>query len=241
MIESKPKVNLVALRDEREKTIQLLSDAFAADLFDVDEFESRVEQAQQANHCEGLISLRQDIEVDAASSEETAIGIATQKAQQALVAAQPKSGWAIGLFSASERKGQWRVPKVLKVVGCMGAVVVDLREAIIAPGITELKVTAFMGAVEIIVPPGLAFECNGIGLIGSFEGDDQAPAVPDLTKPLLRIQGLAFMGSSEVDVRQVGESGRQARKRRRREKKALEKDRKREQKALAKSRPKRLP
>jgi hypothetical protein len=56
--------------------------------------------------------------------------------------------------------------------------------------------------------------------MGAFELMDRVPAQPDPDRPLLRITGLALMGAVSVETRLPGESARQARKRRRRERHA---------------------
>ncbi|MBL4636123.1 MAG: DUF1707 domain-containing protein [Kofleriaceae bacterium] len=220
MADEKP--TLVRLRDEREKTISMLSDAFANDLFDVDEFEARVDKAHQANSCEALVVLRKDITPsEENTSTTTAIALRSEADENALIAAQPKTGWAVAIMGGSKRKGQWRVPKKMRAISLMGGVQLDFREAVLAPGITTLTVMACMGGVEILVPPGLAVECHGIGIMGGFEGVERSPAIPEPGQSLLRITGLALMGGVDVKTRLVGESSRQARKRRKREYKEL--------------------
>ena len=57
----KSNTTLVALKEERDSTIQALSEAFAQDLIDVDEYESRVVLANEATDCAALVALRQDL------------------------------------------------------------------------------------------------------------------------------------------------------------------------------------
>ena len=221
MADEKP--TLLRLRDEREKTISMLSDAFANDLFDIDEFETRVDQVHQAKSSEALVILRNDIAPPGEENTSTTMAIAlrSEADEIALIAAQPSSGWAVAIMGGSKRKGQWRVPKRMRAISLMGGVQLDFREAVLAPGITTLKVMACMGGVEILVPPGLAVECQGIGIMGGFEGVDRSPVIPDTGQPLLRITGLALMGGVDVKTRLVGESPKQARRRRKRERKEL--------------------
>ena len=83
---------------------------------------------------------------------------------------------------------------------------------------------AVMSSVEIIVPPGLAVETEGTAIMGTFEHVDRAPAHPDPEAPLLRVHGLALMGSVEIKMRLPGESEREAHRRlkqERRDRKAL--------------------
>ena len=51
---------------------------------------------------------------------------------------QPKSGYALAVLGGTERKGVWRMPCTLRVLTCMGGTTLDFREAILAPGATEV-------------------------------------------------------------------------------------------------------
>lgn len=217
-----PKTNLVALRTERDRCVQRLSDAFAADVLDVDEFERRVDLAHKAESVEALVSLRDDLEVEPSTNTELVTALDPAR-QQALALAQPASGWCIGIMGGGERRGQWRVPRKMRAAAIMGGMELDYREAIFAPGVSTLHLVACMGGVDIIVPPNLAIECNGAGVMGAFASMERCPPVPDPDQPLLRISGLSVMGAFEISTRLVGESARDARKRRKREKRARRK------------------
>jgi predicted membrane protein len=69
----------------------------------------------------------------------------------------------------------------------MGAGRLDFREARMPPGVTEVNILAVMGNVEILVPPELAVETHGFGLMGHFEGLDQAGGDTDPDAPRLVI------------------------------------------------------
>jgi hypothetical protein len=216
------KPSLVALKSERERTIEVLTAAFAADLFDVDEFDSRVGKALEATTCEALVSLRSDVEgSSAAAAPQRALTTTGTEAQQALLQAQPASKGALALLGGCERKGRWRVPKKLRVGAVLGGCELDFREALIAPGISEVKVFALLGGVEILVPPDVHVECEGIGILGGFEGSGgESEALEQ--RPTLRISGIALLGGVNIATRLVGESARDAKKRLKRERKALQ-------------------
>jgi hypothetical protein len=209
---------LVALRRRREQIIDALSDHFARDHLDVDEFERRVDLAHRADTSDALEELLGDLEaLEPSEPSEALVGPVPSPEQLALH--RPEDRSLIAVLSGAERRGQWRVPKRLRVYALMGGAVLDFREVLLPPGETEVKVYAIMGGVEIIVPPGLAVECDGIGVLGGFESVDRAPPVPDPDRPLLRITGLAVMGGFEVSTRLPGESARQARRRRKHQRK----------------------
>ena len=191
---------LFSLRDERERTIAALSDFFAHDKLDVGEFERRVTLAHRASSAAELDELLPE------ASEGKAEALSTQ-ATSAMVQAQgirPKQ-WMVAFFSGTRRAGTWTCARKLRVVAVMGGVELDFREARLGPGVTEVRVMALMGGVQIIVPPGLAVEAEGIGLMGGFEAIDRTPPAPEPERPLLRIRGFAFMGGVEVKTRLPGE------------------------------------
>ena len=219
--EPSPKLSLVALKSERDKTIQILTDAFATDLIDVDEFESRVGKAHEAKTREALVYLRSDVEgADGTGVPETALAPIDIEAQEALIRAQPASKWAFAVLGGCERKGQWRVPKQLRVTTVMGGCNLDFREALLAPGISEVKIFACMGGVKIVVPPDLNLQCEGVGIMGSFESA-QPGTSSDPNRPTLRISGVAVMGGVEIETRLPGESAREAKKRLKLDRKSL--------------------
>ena len=73
-------------------------------------------------------------------------------------------------------------------------------------GVVDIDLRAVMSSIEILVPPGLAVETEGVAIMGSFEHVDRAPAHPDPDAPLLRVRGIALMGSVEIKMRLSGET-----------------------------------
>lgn len=222
---------LVALRRRRQQVIDRLTEDFARDLLDVDEFDERVTRAHQATTLEALDDLVTDLvplEKDAPPvTESQALRIHPHR--EIVPYERPDRRWAVAVMGGVERKGTWRVPQRLKVVCVMGGAELDFRDVTLPPGETEVSVVCVMGGAEIIVPPDLAVECDGVAVLGGFEHSDRAPPRPDPDLPLLRIKGVAFMGGFSISTRLPGESARQARKRERRERRALENERERRQ------------
>lgn len=203
---------LVALRRRREQVIEALCDSYAADLLTIDEFERRLDVAHRATELESLDDLVADIEVAEREPE---------PASEALVPidrAEKKT--VVAIMGGASRKGEWTPPERLNVFSLMGGAEIDLREARLPPGVTEIKIYAIMGGAEVIVPPNLAVECEGVAIMGGFETLERSPKSPDPDTPRLRISGFCLMGGFEISTRLPGESARQARKRLKRERKA---------------------
>lgn len=98
----------------------------------------------------------------------------------------------------------------------MGGAGLDFREALLPPGETEITIIAIMGGAEIIVPPGMRVDCQGIAIMGGFDHMDEAVNL-DPSAPVLKITGFALMGGVEIQVRAPGESAKDAKLRRREE------------------------
>ena len=219
--------SLVALRDRREQVIATLTESFAHDLFDVDEFDRRIDLAHRATALAELDELVKDLA--------PATALVVGPTEQAL-AEWPEKRALRAIMGGIDKTGRWTVARSLTVTCFWGGGKLDFREAQFAPGVTELRVTAIMGGLEIIVPPWLAVECHATSIMGGFEELERGHGSPDPGRAMLRITGFALMGGVRIETRLPGESRRQARKRMKADRKALEKrDRKagkRERKAL---------
>jgi hypothetical protein len=195
----------------RDRIIARLGDAFANDRLDVDEFERRVTVAHQSDSGRELDGLVADLPPPA-----TASAVAPARELVPSREVRPK-GTVFTAMGGVERRGSWMVPRKLNVMTVMGGAKLDFREARLPEGEVEIRVGALMGGVEIIVPPTLAVESNGAAIMGGFEHVDRAPVALEPGSTVLRITGLALMGGVSIETRLIGESSRQARRRRKRE------------------------
>jgi hypothetical protein len=207
-------------QETRERVIGRLSDHFAHDTLDVDEFERRVTVAQTSDNPADIEALLADLPALEGQSRPVTAVVPTVVA--ALEPAGRDGDTVYAIFGGIDRRGAWTVPRRLRIVALFGGANLDLREARFPPGVVDLEVTAVMGGINIVVPPGLAVQMNGSAIMGGFADVNRAPANPDPDAPLLRVRGLAMMGGVNVEMRLPGESERGAR---RRERNALREDR----------------
>jgi hypothetical protein len=123
--------------------------------------------------------------------------------------------FAVAVMGGTRRAGRWNPARTNHAIAIMGGAEIDFREAVMGPGLTELRIFTLWGGVEVIVPPGMNVESHGVGILGGFEHAPDRPGDPNA--PTLRVTGLALMGGVDIKVRQAGESARDARRRRRQE------------------------
>lgn len=209
------------LTHTRQVTIDALCDHFANDAMEVEEFERRVEAAHRAATVDDLTALLRDLpggNLPAPSQGTESSDIAKHKFRVTSAAHVREREIIVAILGGASRRGRWSAARHNFGLAIMGGAELDFREAELGPGVTEVRVLAVWGGVEIIVPPGMNVECRGIGIMGGFDNysdqdSDQASLDPDA--PTLRITGLACMGGVEVTQRYPGESSREARRRRR--------------------------
>ena len=124
------------------------------------------------------------------------------QSEQLVPRSQSMSGVA-SFLSSNERNGRWQLPRKFRALAVMGNVEIDLREAEIGYGVSVIEAVSVLGNVEITVPPEIAVECDGGGLLGSFTLKYRGPANPAAAnrEKTLRITGSAYAGNVEVVVK----------------------------------------
>jgi hypothetical protein len=213
------KAPLVVVRDRREQIIEWLSDQFARDALEMEEYERRIDLAHQATSAAALEQLAIELGMPAARPVETTALVPRKAALPGF--ARPERKRLFAILGGVDRKGTWVVPEHLQVTTVLGGISLDFREAVLPAGVTRVHVTTVLGGVEIIVPPNVAVQCDGSAILGGFEEVHRAPVTLDPGTPTLMITGLAVLGGVEITTRLPGESAWQARKRERRQRKQL--------------------
>ncbi|MBV8762944.1 MAG: hypothetical protein JO257_37005, partial [Deltaproteobacteria bacterium] len=116
------------------------------------------------------------------------------------------------VFGSVERTGPWTMPQQLRARVVCGNLELDLREARIAGGVTTIDVSVTMGNVEIIVPPGVQVDVQASSLMGAIEERTEPAAT---AASVIRVVGNVRLGHLEVSTLRRGETRRDARRRRR--------------------------
>lgn len=180
------------IEQHRERVIDQLSSGFASDHLEVEEYERRVALAHDASSPGALDALVTDL-------------VPVRVASTALVPARRLRV----VFGSIERVGPWVVPSELSARVVCGSVVLDLRDAQLAP-VTTIEVDITLGNVELLVPPGVSVEMDADPILGNVEDRTE----PGLATNLVRVVGRVKLGNLEAWTLERGESKREARWRR---------------------------
>jgi len=210
---------------DRDRVIAALSDAFANGAIEVEELERRVAEAQHAVTTDQLARLWPGARSGGAPgggalalrpAEEAGGALGRPFPDAALVPAHAvkPTGTMISVLGNNRRAGTWTPPRQMRVTAVLGNAELDFREARMPAGPVEITVVGAFGNVDILVPPALPVEVEGLAVLGNFDHVDRVPATPDPEAPLLRIRGVAVFGNVDVKMRLPGETERDANLRR---------------------------
>jgi hypothetical protein len=192
----------LAVTEAREQVLEQLSDAFAKDELGLEEFEARVDSAYQASTELGLQALVKDLTFQPVAPTELVARSAEPTSALALTGARAPR--VLAVLGNVERRGRFQVPNGYRATSVLGNIELDLRDATLGAGVTEIHVRAVLGNIEIIVPPDLPVECEGTGILASFAALNRMPAEGGGDGPVLRIVGSAVLGNVEIRTRPRG-------------------------------------
>jgi hypothetical protein len=178
---------LRASDQERDATVQRLQVAFAEGRLTDGEFDDRMRAA---------LSARTHADLDELLTDLPATAVAPRAA--AAPATFPKPGrQAIAYKNSIKLAGRWRVPAKFRAIVYKGSGVLDLRAAELVAPFTKIRAIAYKSNIEIIVPPGIRVEVNGIGATRDEDSTGDLP--PDA--PVVHINAIAYKGLVETRSR----------------------------------------
>ena len=216
----------ITLKEQRDRTVAQLCDAFAQDRLELTEFEGRLDLAHRAATAAELDALLSDLPAAAPAPPPAPKSDAIARGTRAVAGAVRDSRTLLAFMGGVERRGNWTPARRNVVIAIMGGADLDFREVALPPGETEIYVFALMGGVEIVVPPGLNVDASGLAIMGGFaHASTRHSTQPDA--PILRISGFCMMGGVDISVRHPGESPRDARLREREERRRLREEQRR--------------
>lgn len=180
----------------REQVLDLLSQYFTAGRIELEDMERRMEIAARAATVAELDSalegLRETRPAPAAAPLAAPMGPDRPAGKK----------WSLAFMSGINRKGRWFPASKHTAAVLMGGVVLDFRYADLLPGTTEVTLWVMWGGVEIVVPPDLDVEVDGVAIIGGVQDLAQHPGPLEAQRFRLRVRARVLMGGVDVKVRQ---------------------------------------
>lgn len=178
MSEELSPADLRASDTDRERVLRVLRDATADGRLDLEEFEERSTQAQEAKTLGELPGITADL--------------LTAEKQPIRLDPQP----IMGVFSNLSRTGRWVAHQDEHAVAFAGGVEIDMRDALLLRSPQRMTVTAVLGRVDIDVPEGVEVRVTGWSFLGRRRTTARRPEVSD--PPVLEISGFSLFGTVHI-------------------------------------------
>ncbi len=237
-----PVVSRPDLRDAKASAHDELANAYAHDLLSQDSLDDRLEQlehAQSPQTVDGLVAdLRPSVPVaqpalppgpamvpmavpvPVAAPAGPPVPVQSPRVDQQLPVLYTEPESILAFFGEQTRTGLDAAQPVNDVITLLGSTKFDLREMDLRGRQIVIRVEVVLGSVEIIVPPGVRVEMKVAAYLAGAE-HKKGPSIPPPDAPVLRVEGTAILAGVEVHERLPGETKRDARRRRRHERRAL--------------------
>ncbi|WP_433858045.1 DUF1707 SHOCT-like domain-containing protein [Streptomyces kronopolitis] len=177
---------------DRDRVAEILREALAEGRLDPEEHAERIDTVYRSKTMGELEPVLRDLPAPAGSRPQPEPGGPAQGSG----APVPDQN-LVAVFSASVRKGRWRVPARINAFAFFGSVEIDLTEAVFPQQQVQINATSIFGSVDIRVPENVTLRSNGSGVLGSFEV--KTNDAEDADAPQVLVNGLAVLGS--VDAR----------------------------------------
>lgn len=169
---------------DRDEMLVRLHTAFA---------EGRLSEAELDERIDRTLASRTHAELGAVAADLPSGG---PSARPAGGAGRGTAGrFQVAYKNSVSRAGRWRLPERLTLVLYKGDGLLDLRAAELEAQVTRVRVIAYKSTVEIVVPPGVRVEADGVGVSAEVHG------VPPVDAPVVHVRGYAYKGAIEAKDR----------------------------------------
>ena len=177
--------------DDRHHAAEILRKAAGDGRIDLDELDQRLEVVYAAKTYGDLVPVTLDL-----PAEERPRSAASRRE---VLPSTTKWQRSTAVMGECKRRGAWLVPEAHTAFALMGSIELDLREATFAQHDVTISAVAVMGEVKIVVDAFTHVVVDGVPIMGEFSmGKDKVEAQLDADSPVVRVRGMALMGSVNV-------------------------------------------
>jgi hypothetical protein len=194
MAENPAELDRMRISDaDRDRAASLLAAALAEGRLTAEEHAERLDAIYASKTQAELLPLVSDLPGAAAAVRAPAGDVVPHGAETAGRAVR-----MVAVFSATSRRGLWRVPREVSAVNVFGHTDLDLRDAVLPGKEVRIRAVCVFGDMRITVPPEMHVIDSGWALFGGreFPPDTAESASPDA--PVLRVSGVSIFGLATV-------------------------------------------
>jgi len=184
-------------RADREQVVQTLTQLYTEDRLSDDELEARLDRVYRAATLPELQSVVSDLDAPREPAKAAPPAVRRPATPEVRV---PRR--FVAVFSGREQTLTGVVPGRVRVRSVAGYASIDLTRATFEPGVTEIRIRALAGYVELHLPADVRVESHGHGIFGYFSVKGSGSEDPDCRK-VVRVSGRAVCGYVECQIRQA--------------------------------------
>lgn len=197
-------VPLSSLARARELKIEELSAYFASDDLSLEDLERRIEQVYRAGSVAELETITADLKGAAmVPADYVRANVVPGKAGVPTTYEVPAARM-LSFMSSTKRVGRWALARKLDLAAIMSDTRIDLTQAVLHPGVSDIEMRAVMASLKIIVPEGIRVIVDVHSIMSSVRSRANE-LLPDMpmhgTEPVIRLTGFALMADVKVVVR----------------------------------------
>jgi hypothetical protein len=186
----------------REETVDQLIMNYGHGKLSREAFERRLDEALDAKTQDQLLELTRDLDLKTdgqyAAQKKTELGIHLEPAAPV---GDDDTEHVVNVFSGSDRKGAWHVPRIIRVINVFGGATLDFTDARFTSETTYMSVFCLFGGIDVRVREGMRTLSRAIAIFGGV--DNRAPSTTDPNAPLLVIEGVVLFGGVDIRVRKT--------------------------------------
>lgn len=197
-------VPLSSMARAREQKIEELSAHFANDDLSLEDLERRIEQVYRATTAAELETITADLKGAALVPADYVRANVVPGTGGLPATYEVQSGRLLSLMSSTKRVGRWALPRTLDLAAVMSDTRVDLTQAVVQPGVSDIEMRAVMASVKIIVPPGMRVMVDVHSVMANVRSRADELAAGDPLRggePVIRLTGFALMADVKIVVR----------------------------------------
>jgi hypothetical protein len=186
----------------RSATVDRLISNYGHGELSLEAFERRLDRALDAKSHEALIALTEDLETfaeeDSARHERKELGL---RADPSSTSAAGNVEYMVHAFSGSHRRGQWTVPREIRMLHVFGGAELDFSNARFSAATTRIKMLFLFGGVKLYVPEGVNTVSKAFCFFGGVDNRTASSSDPDA--PTLVLEGLLLFGGARVKLKRT--------------------------------------
>ncbi|GHC93069.1 hypothetical protein GCM10007079_42010 [Nocardiopsis terrae] len=167
-----------ASNSDRERVSEVLRAAVTDGRLDMEEFEERLNRAQEARTLGELPAITADL--------------LPPEEQPVRIDSEPMVSW----FTTLTRRGRWVALPDEQAGAVVGRTEIDMRQALLTHSHHRMTVSTFLGRVVIDVPEGVEVRIRGWSFLGRRSTNARRSTMSD--PPVLEIDGFCLFGTVRV-------------------------------------------